>query len=235
MNSKLRRATLILLLMLAAAGLAFAAKPRQRVSELGPAFVLETLVPRQFGAWRVDERVLPVIPDPSARALMEKIYSQNLARTYVDTQERRIMLTIAYGSDQSDDLQVHKPEVCYAAQGFNILNEARGTLETAFGLLPVKRLLAQKGARNEPITYWVTVGGRATPAGLQQKLEQLSYGLTGKVPDGMLVRVSSIDRDEAAAYKAQAEFLQDLLGALRAEERGRFGLARPGARSQPGG
>jgi hypothetical protein len=45
----------------------------------------------------------------------------------------------------------------------------------------------------------------------------------------MLVRVSSIDRDEAAAYKAQAEFLQDLLSAVRAEERGRFGLARPGA------
>ena len=228
MTQMSRRALLVLLVMLAAAGLAYAGKPRQKASALTPGFALEALVPRQFGPWHVDERIVPVVPDPSARALMEKIYSQTLARTYVDGEGRRIMLTIAYGSDQSDELQVHKPEVCYAAQGFNILGEARGTLETAFGVLPVKRLLARKGARNEPITYWVTVGEKATHAGLGQKLEQLSYGLTGKVPDGMLVRISSIDRDEAAAYRAQAEFVQDLLGALREDERGRLGLARPG-------
>lgn len=229
MNAVFRRSLLVLLCMLAAAGLAYCEKPRQRVSEFGPGLVLETLVPRQFGPWRADERIAPVVPDPSARALMAKIYSQTLARTYVDGRERRIMLTIAYGGDQSDDMQVHKPEVCYAAQGFNILREARGTLETAFGVLPVKRLLAQKGPRNEPITYWVTVGGRATPTGLQQKLEQLSYGLKGKVPDGMLVRVSSIDRDEARAYRAQAEFVQDLLAALRDSDRGRLGFAPPDA------
>lgn len=223
-----RRALFILLAMLIAAGLAYAGKPRQKIADSGPRIVLETLVPRQFGAWQIDDRIAPVAPDPSAQALIEKIYSQTLARTYVDSQGRRIMLSIAYGGDQSDDMQVHKPEVCYAAQGFHILRESLGSLSTPFGVLPVKRLLARQGARNEPITYWVTVGGRATPTGLRQKLEQLSYGLTGKVPDGMLVRVSSIDRDEAAAYTAQADFVRDMLGAIRSEDRLRLGFSRLG-------
>lgn len=228
MNAMPRRALFILLATLIAAGLAYAGKPRQKIADSGPRIVLETLVPRQFGVWQIDDRIAPVAPDPSARALINKIYSQTLARTYVDSQGRRIMLTIAYGGDQSDDMQVHKPEVCYAAQGFHILSESLGSLSTPFGVLPVKRLLARQGPRNEPITYWVTVGGRATRTGLRQKLEQLSYGLTGKVPDGMLVRVSSIDRDEAAAYAAQADFVRDMLGAIRSEDRLRLGFSRMG-------
>jgi EpsI family protein len=222
------RAIIVLALMLLATALSIAAKPRDRIADAGPKLVLETLVPRQFGTWQVDERIAPIAPDPSARALINKIYSQTLARTYVDAQGRRIMLTIAYGGDQSDDMQVHKPEVCYAAQGFDILSQSVGSLGTAFGTLPVKRLLARQGNRNEPITYWVTVGGRATSTGIRQKLEQLSYGLTGKVPDGMLVRVSSIDRDMAAAYAVQEEFVRDMLSAVRDVDRQRLGFARLG-------
>jgi hypothetical protein len=33
------------------------------------------------------------------------------------------MLSIAYGTDQSTYLHVHRPEVCYAAGGFNVEND----------------------------------------------------------------------------------------------------------------
>lgn len=213
--------------MLLAAVLAFAAKPRAKVADQAPPIVLEELVPRQFGNWRVDETVVPVLVDPRTQAKLDEIYNQTLARTYVNADGQRIMLSIAYGGDQSDSMQVHRPEICYTAQGFQVLRQTVGQLVTDYGALPVKRLLAVQGPRNEPITYWVVVGDKATQVGMQQKLQQLKYGLTGRVPDGILVRVSSIDRNEDAAFGAQDRFLREMLAAMpeagRLRVAGRFG------------
>lgn len=95
-------------------------------------------------------------------------------------------------------------------------------LLTQYGKLPIKRLMAIKGNRNEPITYWVTVGDKAVLPGFDQKLQQLRYGLTGSVPDGILVRVSSIDSDRENAYQLQATFIRDLLSTV--DDKGRIRL-----------
>ncbi|MER2512196.1 MAG: exosortase C-terminal domain/associated protein EpsI, partial [Nitrosomonas ureae] len=97
-----------------------------------------------------------------------------------------------------------------------------GELLTHYGKLPIKRLLAIKGNRNEPITYWVTVGNKAVLPGFDQKLQQLRYGLTGSIPDGILVRISSIDNNNDVAYQLQAIFIQDLLLAVNINERARL-------------
>ena len=47
----------------------------------------------------------------------------------------------------------------------------------------------------------------------------MSYGLNGKIPDGMLVRVSSIDSETANAYKMQAQFADQMLNAMDPEHR----------------
>jgi hypothetical protein len=39
-------------------------------------------------------------------------------------------------------------------------------------------------------------------------------GLKGLIPDGMLVRVSSIDSNRARGYEQQASFLEDLVAAV---------------------
>lgn len=213
--------------MLCAAAFAFAAKPRAKIADQVPLISLEELIPKRFGAWQVDEKIVPVVVDPQIQAKLNEIYNQTLARTYVDLAGQRIMLSIAYGGDQSDAMQVHRPEVCYAAQGFQVAKEALGQLATDYGVVPVKRLVAVQGQRIEPITYWVVVGDMATSVGLQQKLQQLKYGLTGKVPDGMLVRVSSIARNDELAYGIQERFLREMLAAMpdvnRARVIGRFG------------
>jgi EpsI family protein len=216
------RALLVLLAMLLATGLSVAAKPRTRVADEGPKIDLEQIVPKAFGEWAVDERVVPVLPSPEQQALLSKLYNQTLARTYLNDKGERIMLSIAYGGDQSDSMQVHRPEVCYAAQGFQILSEMRGLLQTQFGSIPVKRLVARQGGRIEPITYWVTVGDKPTYPGLRQKLVQLTYGLTGKIPDGMLIRVSSIDRRNTDAYELQVGFVRDLIASLDIDNRKRL-------------
>ena len=210
------------LCMFAAAGVALALKPTTKLADSGPKIDLETLIPKQFGDWKIDETIAPLIADPELQARLDKIYNQTLTRTYVNARNERVMLSIAYGGDQSDNMAVHKPEICYPAQGFQILKNTTGTFSTGTTEIPVKRLVATQGQRIEPITYWTTVGDTVAVNGLKWKLNQLKYGLTGKIPDGLLFRISSIQADESAAYRAQDDFARALLGALTPEGKERI-------------
>ena len=218
------------LAMLAAAGLAMALKPTERIADTGPKINLETLIPAEFGDWKIDATIGTLLVNPETQARLDKIYSQVLSRTYINAQGERIMLSIAYGGDQSDGMQVHKPEACYPAQGFQILKNSTDAFSTGNGSIPVKRLVAMQGSRIEPITYWTTVGDDVAVSGLKWKLYQLKYGLTGKIPDGLLFRISSIQPDDAVAYRMQDNFARELLGALTPSGRKRLiGQPTPGA------
>lgn len=207
------------ILMVSSGVLTMALTPTQRIADQQEKVNLEIMIPAKFGDWQIDKSIVPLQIDAETQAKLDKIYNQTLARTYVNSQNERIMLSVAYGGDQSDNLAVHKPEVCYYVQGFEIMKILSDELATQYGKLPIKRLLAVKGNRNEPITYWVTVGDKAVLPGFDQKLQQLRYGLTGNVPDGMLVRISSIDNDNDKAYQLQTIFIQDLLLAVNVKER----------------
>lgn len=125
------------------------------------------------------------------------------------------MLSIAYGSNQHDSTEVHKPEVCYPAQGFQIVANRNALLSLSDGLIPVRRLVATIGQqRSEPITYWIMTGEHAVADGLNKKIAELRYGLTGKIPDGMLVRISSIDRNEEAAFTNHDNFIGEMISSL---------------------
>ena len=214
-----RKAAAFLLLSLASAAVAVAWRPTQRLADTRPRVDLETLFPKAFGDWRVDDRTPALLVSPDQKALLDKIYNQTLARTYVNGKGERIMLSVAYGGDQSDATRAHRPEVCYPAQGFQISADTRGVVDLPSGPLRVRRLVARQGGRNEPITYWIMVGERAVLTGTEQKLAQLSYSTRGVVPDGMLVRVSSISTETAQAFSLQQSFVVDLAAALPPQQR----------------
>ena len=216
------RHLLIGLCMFAGAGLAVALKPNDKRSDQAQV-ELEALVPKQFGNWKLDTTVATLLVTPELQKVIDETYSQTLTRTYVNEAGKRIMLSLAYGGTHGEGMQTHRPEVCYPAQGFKVVKDTRPeVLSTDFGTLPIRRLVAAQGARNEPITYWVVVGDQQTQFGVGMKLAQMRYTLTGVIPDGMLVRVSSIDRDETGAYELQTDFIRAMLGALRDGERERL-------------
>ena len=227
MNRKLLASIVLGVAMAGTSALTGALTPTQKVADARANFNLDAMVPKSFAGWTVDTSVVPLTPDPTQKELIAALYDQTLSRTYVNAQGQRVMLSIAYGGDQSKQLQLHLPEVCYVAQGFAMLHEQGGVLATRFGALPVKRLVARLDARNEPITYWVTIGDKAVMSGLDQKIQRLAYGLSGRIPDGMLVRVSTIDTDEAAAYRVQDRFVEQMLVALDPHSRTRLMGAAP--------
>jgi EpsI family protein len=222
MNRRLVASIVLGLAMAGTSALTGALTPKQKVADARDNFSLEAMIPTSFAGWTVDTSVVPLTPDPTQKELIAALYDQTLSRTYVNAEGQRVMLSIAYGGDQSKQLQLHLPEVCYVAQGFDMVKDHRDELGTGFGTLPVKRLVARQNARNEPITYWITIGDKAVMSGIDQKLQRFMYGLSGRIPDGMLVRVSTIGTDEAGAYRVQDRFVKQMLGALKPGDRSRL-------------
>lgn len=216
-----RLALLIGAMMVLASIAAYVLTPRTRVADVAP-FSLETMIPHQFGDWREVPQQEMQIVDPQTQQLLDKLYSQIVTRSYVNVQGYRIMLSVAYGADQRGGLQVHKPEVCYPAQGFTLVRNEQGTLTTSLGGIPVRRLFAVMGTRNEPITYWFTTGDTVINSKWHKRMTDLKYGLTGMIPDGLIFRVSSIDADQQRANKFQDDFVDALLRSVPPADRKRL-------------
>lgn len=207
----------LFIMMLAFAG-AHAWKPTKHLSDMRPAIDLEEMFPKSFDGWELDTRVPVQLISPDVAAVLNRTYNQTLSRSYVNRSGDRIMLSVAYGGDQSDGTRAHRPEVCYPAQGFQILSSEMRELNAPPSPARVRQLVAKLGGRVEPITYWVVVGDRVALSGTEQKFQQLTYSVKGIIPDGMLVRVSSIDREPTRAFRIQDSFIASLAKALRAED-----------------
>lgn len=217
MNFPIRN-IILLILMLAAAGMAIAMRPTPRSPENRPKLDLETMIPEAFDDWHVDKTILPLVPTPDLQAVIEATYDQTLSRTYIDSKGQRVMLSIAYSGDFSDkSIQYHRPEVCYPAQGFELLSKSSGVISSAYGEIPVTRIDTKNNTRREPVTYWVTASGIRASYGYSVRFIQLKAGLTGQTPDGLQVRFSSIGNDTSAAYLLHENFANGLLKSMTSE------------------
>lgn len=218
-----RRAVLAAGLMLSVSAAAALRMPTRKLCDSLPPLRLSDDVPARFEHWRADDSVVPLLASPDVEDQMNRIYSQTLARTYIDTAGARVMLMIAYGQDQADaTTQLHLPELCYASQGFVVARRGRSVLALAQGRLPVVRLFAHATSRPEPITYWTTVADRAVNSETGRKLERARHALQGDIPDGMLVRISSIDDDETRAFMLQDRFVAAWAASMAPALRPRF-------------
>jgi EpsI family protein len=200
-------------------------------AEGAAALVLESMVPQAFGDWSIDPTIVPIAPTADVQAKLDRIYSQTVSRTYVNSAGEHMMLTVAYGGDQSDALKAHRQEVCYTAQGFSISDLHHDALAVQGGAIPVTRMLAVRDERSEPVTYWFTMGDRVVRGRVERLATQLREGFAGRIPDGMLVRVSSISPDAPSAYAAQQSFIAALLAAMPSTDRARLAGAVQGRKT----
>lgn len=218
----LRKSLMILALMIVAVAFAYAMKPTMKLFELQPREKLEILLPMQFGDWRAIPTSNVILADPQMRENLERIYTETLSRTYVDTRGRQIMLSIAYGEDQRDGMSIHYPEACYPAQGFQSRASRNDQLVTPFGTIQVKQLEMVFGQRREFVTYWTMIGEFQSIGKIDKKLKEMRYSLKDLIPDGLLFRVSSIGGDADQALHDHGAFVVALLGAVSQETRKRL-------------
>ena len=77
-------ALLIATLMVTASIGAIVARPDMGAASPEPALSLEAMIPKRFGDWR-EEMQFEHVVNPQERELLEKLYSNTLSRTYVNS------------------------------------------------------------------------------------------------------------------------------------------------------
>lgn len=214
-----RRALVLAASMVAAAALAGFGKPVPHDDAAATPLDLDNLLPREFGDWRVDAATEAFVRPAAQQGKVYKVYDQVLERTFINSTGQRIMVSAAFGREQSAGMQMHRPEVCYPGGGFQVEGVEPVQLILAGQAVAATRLHAFLPGRSEPITYWTLLGDVVVTDSTAFRLRQLSFGVRRRLLDGLLMRVSSIDSQPARAYALQSRFADELVRAMRPAER----------------
>jgi EpsI family protein len=205
--------------MVIAALLAVALAPRTVVEQ--PPAELGAAVPTEFSNWRAANSTLQQVglfaTDENGRNPMQTVYDDSFLRSYESNDGTQMMVAVAYDRVQREEDRVHRPEICYIAQGFHILSDEPVTFHLdAAGNREIegRRMLAQKSGRLEAVSYWIRIGNSFTQNPWRSRAYVLAEGLTGKLHDGILVRVSQViesPADATRAFATQERFLDSML------------------------
>ena len=217
-----RRALVLGGLMVATSVAAKLAMPTPQITADSQLPDLERLIPEAFSGWQIDRGIVPLTVSPEVAQMLGTLYDRTLSRTYVNPKGERIMLSIAYGANQSRALQLHKPEVCYSAQGFRLSGVEKGQWQVTGMSIPTMHLVGALGNRIEPVTYWMRIGDDIARGWFEQNRVRLKYGVRGTIPDGVLFRISNISSNPKAAYELQRQFVAQLVAVMTPEARNMF-------------
>jgi EpsI family protein len=203
----------------AAAGTAYALKPRQHLVLLKGGKMADAF-PLSFGDWTAEDSDGLVQPT-SDGSLAATLYSEMVGRLYHQASTgASVMMLVAYGDRQSDLLQLHRPEACYPAVGFNLLSVKSNQLELpGSGVVPIREIVARAPGRQENIVYWTRIGEYLPNTSSMQRSVRLRIAMQGYIPDGALFRFSMLGEDSAAAFKTLHAFIPKLLAAAPQKKR----------------
>lgn len=191
---------------------------------------LDALFPSACAGWNLDPLAGAFVRASDERGRVLGVYDRLLERTYVGSDGYRIMLSAAYVANAFDGaaLQVHRPEVCYQYAGYRIGPTHATRLSIGTAEIPATRLRAELPGRVEPITYWIVVGNAVADDHTSLRWRRVRAHLSRQILDSLLVRVSSIDNDEARAFRMQTAFAAAAADAVNPEAAARiFGIAAP--------
>ena len=180
---------------------------------------LEDIVPSSFGPW-VSQYDPTLILPPSEDSLTDQLYDDLLMRRYSNTESGlEVFLLAAYGENQTDDLQLHRPEACYPAVGLPISQREDTSFKFGDRSIPAVALQSNMPNRVEDILYWSRIGEAFPRTAAEQRRDKLRLAMNGYAPDGMLVRVSNVRPSVDAPAMNLPSFVEDLLGHMKAPAR----------------
>ena len=202
-----------------AAGTAYALRPRKQLVLLADKKMADIL-PISFGDWSAENSDGLVQPK-SEGDLAAQLYSEMVGRIYHQASTgAAVMMLVAYGDTQSDMLQLHRPEACYPAVGFNLVSSVPAMLPLpGGGSVPVRHVVAEAQGRRENIIYWARLGEYLPASSGEQRQVRLRTAMDGYVPDGALIRFSIVGDDSDAAFRTLEKFIPELLEAVAADQR----------------
>lgn len=186
---------------------------------------LEQSMPAAFGEWRL-------LPNPLVQASVvaqgatstDQPYDEVVSRSYVNSRGDVVMLALAYGKNQRQEVKVHRPELCYPAQGFKVLSlkpaQFDGIRSPLTGQdVTGQRMVVDARGSKEVVSYWIRIGDTYSSNPWRIRWQILEEGLQGRMTDGILVRVSQRMSLEPGAdltphHQRLEGFARDLVASL---------------------
>ena len=177
----------------------------------------EQIIPPGFADWaQVPDGSNTLIVNPQQQEALDDLYTQIVSRTYVQQSTgRRLMLSLAYGDNQTFSKQLHRPESCYSSQGFKIQALHAEQILANGHKIELQRMTAQVSDRQEQVSYFIRIGDRVVSGPpTNVNLARMHMGLKGYIADGLLFRVSEISDDDNSSQQLHDQFINDLLKTL---------------------
>lgn len=203
-----RRVFLVGGAMIAAAGTAAARIPEPNKPPINPD-AFKAMMPDTIGSWRFQQTSGLVLPPDDA--LSARLYDNLVTRAYANPAGQAMMVLIAYKNFQNGVLQIHRPEVCYPAGGYQLSPTAPTEIAIGPGrMMAANAFSAVGGERDEQVLYWTRIGDEFPVRWREQRLAVLRANLHGINPDGMLARVSMANHDMAMSKPLMTGFIADL-------------------------
>lgn len=203
-----RRKVILGLSLAAASGIAQArlpvpVAPRIKEDRFG------AMIPKKIGDFSFDTESGLVLPPSDA--LSDRLYDNLVTRTYTSPTGQVVMLLIAYNNKQDGVLQIHRPEICYPAGGYDLTPVAPIDVPIA-GSPPLRSQIfaATSEARNEVVLYWTRVGNEFPRRWIEQRWAVAEANLRGVVPDGVMVRVSAMSNNIDRTTPLLKGFIRDM-------------------------
>jgi EpsI family protein len=198
------------------AGIAAARQPTKNVDYLGKNN-LEKILPEKLGKWTfVSSSGLVVPPEDQ---LSQALYSQLLTRVYTTETGAPIMLLVAQSASQTGILQIHRPEFCYTAGGYDLSPSTPHTVKLGSSTIPALSISASILGKTEQIVYWTRIGEHLPLSWRQQRMAVAMDNLRGIIPDAVMVRVSTYGNDKAAALAEVDDFIRAMMVSIAPQVR----------------
>lgn len=198
------------------AGVAAARQPTKNIDYLGEQ-KLDKVLPEKLGKWTFVSSSGLVIPPEDQ--LAQALYSQLLTRVYASPSGAPIMLLVAQSASQTGILQIHRPEFCYTAGGYELSPSTPHHVQLPGSALPALSISASLRGRTEQIVYWTRIGEHLPMSWKQQRMAVAMDNLRGFIPDAVMVRVSTYGNDKAEALAEIDEFIRTLIGSVAPQVR----------------
>jgi EpsI family protein len=186
---------LVVLALVLAVSLVTLCSGEERVKHAAPVDL--TSLPATVGAWKA------VGADGGAASKESKFLNDVLYRTYRRDDGSTVVLAVAYGADQRKKFNLHLPETCYKASGYQVLSLAEQAMHAPE--LKLKEMTVQDPASRQRIQYWMILGGKQVTGELEKRARHLYYSVFGVAAEGVLVRVSSFSGADDAAHERQLQ------------------------------
>jgi len=198
------------------AGVAAARLPNKNLDYLGKQ-KLESVIPDKIGRWNyVSSSGLVVPPEDQ---MIRALYSQLVTRVYSDGSGPPIMLLVAQSATQTGILQIHRPEICYTAGGYQLSAIEPHVVGLPWGGLPTLSMSATSDSRTEQLVYWTRIGDRLPKSWREQRMVVAMDNLRRIIPDAIMVRVSTFGNDKARALASMDEFIVSLMNSVSPQVR----------------